>query len=175
MSLTSSVLYPGFLHTLIETGTPHAYIPIDSVPASEASQSLFRELTYFQPHPWKPSPVIFSYNQEPSFNIEVATSAIEEWAARASGAQRNIPILYLGPHGFRQSQDLKAGSTGQLSTSLEYHEKVKEVAKKRHFEVLGLYNLTLMATTFEGIHFDQRVALVEAMMIINWLTLLETS
>jgi hypothetical protein len=146
---------------------------VDSVPASEDSQSLFRELTYSKPNPWRPSPVIFSYNHEPDLNIDDASKSLKEWAARAAGAQRNIPMLYLGPHGFGHQQDPNVN--GDRLAAWQYHELMREVAKESHFEVLGLYNLTLMATPFEGILFNERVALVEAMMIINWLRLLETS
>jgi hypothetical protein len=49
------------------------------------------------------------------------------------------------------------------------------IAKKKHLDVLSLYNLTAQATSLDAKHFGERVALVEAMMVINWLSKLETS
>lgn len=49
------------------------------------------------------------------------------------------------------------------------------MAKEKHCDVLSLYNLTVQASSENGEMFGLRVTLVEAMMVINWLSKLEAS
>jgi hypothetical protein len=83
--------------------------------------------------------------------------------------------LFLGPHalGFSNS----SGNIPEEGDSpvWEFHEQMKDVVKEKHAEVLGLWNLTVQAWSSEGLDYRQKVALVEAMMVINWLSKLENS
>ena len=98
----------------------------------------------------------------------MTTSALDQWLALALAAERNIPILFLSPPAI--------GSPDSNTAVWQFHQRMSTVAKKKHVDILGLYNLTLQASSMnEGRHFGERVALVEAMMIINWLSKLETS
>ncbi len=99
---------------------------------------------------------------------------MEEWYALAIGAERNIPMLFVGPPavGINQSSTVPKGGNSAI---WQYQEQVNGIAKQNHFDVLGLYNLTMQASTPDGSHFGERVALVEAMMVINWLSKLDTS
>ena len=56
-----------------------------------------------------------------------------------------------------------------------FSEEIAGVAREKHFDVLRLYNLTIQAVSRDGENYGQKVALVEAMMVINWLSMLETS
>ncbi|KAG0652935.1 hypothetical protein D0Z07_0216 [Hyphodiscus hymeniophilus] len=147
---------------------PHAYIPVDTFPASPSSIAAFKDLTYQKPNPWQPSPVVFSFGHASSFDIEMSTSALDEWLALALAAERNIPVLFLSPPAI--------GTPESNTVVWQFHQRMSTVAKLKHVDVLGLYNLTLQATSMnEGRNFGGRVALAEAMMIINWLSKLETS
>lgn len=84
----------------MEAGIPHAYIRVESVPASTSSQTLFKDLTYGKPNPWQPTPVILSFNHASSFNVATTQRAMEEWYGLAIGAERNMPMLFLGPPAF---------------------------------------------------------------------------
>jgi hypothetical protein len=149
-------------------GIPHAYIPVDSVPASQESISDFKDLTYSKPNPWIPSPVIFSFGHAASFDIETTTQALDEWLALALAAERNIPLLFLSPPAI--------GTPESNIAAWQFHQVMSTITKQKHVDMLGLYNLTLQASSIEGgLHFGERVALVKAMMIINWLSKLETS
>lgn len=148
-------------------GIPHAYIPVDAVPASPASVNLFKDLTFLKPNPWQPSPVIFSFGHASSFDVEMTTQAFDEWLALALAAERNIPLLFLSPPAI--------GSAESNIAPWQYHQRMSTIAEQKHVDMLGLYNLTLQSSTADGEHFGDRVALVEAMMIINWLSKLETS
>lgn len=50
-----------------------------------------------------------------------------------------------------------------------------KVARENDIEVLGMWNMTVQASSWDGLHFDERVALTQAMMVINWLARLESS
>lgn len=149
-------------------GIPHAYIPANTTPASPSSITAFKDLTYHRPHPWQPSPLIFSYSHASSFSIESTTRALEEWLVLASAAERNIPILFLSPPAI--------GSPDSNTAVWQFHQRMATLLKHKRVELLGLYNLTLQASSLErGLHFGERVALVQAMMVVNWLSKLETS
>ncbi len=155
-------------------GVLHAYVRVESVPASTGSQTLFKELTYSKPNSWQPSPLIFSFSHGSSFDTATTTRALEEWHTLATGAERNIPMLFLGSPAFGHNKAPgrlpKEGNAGVW----QFQEQMTEVAKNYHFDVLSLYNLTVQASTPDGEHFGEMVALVEAMMVINWLSKLET-
>jgi hypothetical protein len=80
-------------------------------------------------------------------------------------------MLYLGPQAMGL---IKAGKDGN-SALWKFQEEMAEPAKQRHFDVLGLWNLTIQASSKDGERYGEKVALVQAMMIINWLSKLETS
>lgn len=58
-----------------------------------------------------------------------------------------------------------------------FHDEIKPVAREKHYDVLGLYNLTLEASTrdIEKAGEVEKMALVQAMIVVNWLSKLETS
>ncbi|KAI9055843.1 hypothetical protein LZ554_000782 [Drepanopeziza brunnea f. sp. 'monogermtubi'] len=154
---------------------PHAYIPFETVPTSPVSQTSFKDLMYGKPNPWQPSPLIFSFSRGSSFDSTTTTKALDEWYTLATGAERNIPMLFLGPPAFGIN---KAPGTVPKEGNVavwNYHTAVTPAAKEKHFDVLSLFNLTLQASSADGEKFGERVALVEAMMVINWLSKLETS
>ena len=100
---------------------------------------------------------------------------MEEWYALAIGAERNFPMLSLGPPAFGINQSPSAAPKEGNRALWHYQEQVSGIAKENHFDVLGLYNLTMQTSTPDGSHFGEKVALVEAMMVINWLSKLDTS
>lgn len=165
------------------TGIPHTYIPLSTTPAPTSALTVFKDLTYSHPRPWQPSPLIFSFNS--NLDRALATKSLDEWKALATGAERNIPMLFLGPH-----------ATTAVPGSKEHEQEMAVVAKERNWDVLGLWNLSVQATqtTMLGgervrddieerdmeserveTKFGEDMAMVEAMMIVNWLSKLETS
>jgi hypothetical protein len=100
---------------------------------------------------------------------------MEEWYALAIGAERNIPMLFLSPPAFGINQSPSTAPKEGNRATWQYQEQVTGTAKENHFDVLGFYNLTMQASTPDGSHFGERVALVEAMMVINWLSKLDPS
>jgi hypothetical protein len=132
---------------------------------------LFKDLTYGKPNPWQPSPLIFSFGHTSSPDIETTRRAMNEWFTLASAAERNIPKLFLGTPGMDLS---KYSQNGNIEL-LQYRDEIALIAKEMHFEVLSLSNLTLQIYSNNAERLDEKQALIEAMMVINWLSKLETS
>lgn len=154
---------------------PHVYIPVKGVPSSAESQAAFKDLTYGKSNPWQPSPMIFSSGHGSVFDTGIATRLMDEWATLATGAERNIPMLFLSPPAFGLN---KAPNTAPKEGNLavwHFHTEIAPIAREKHFDVLSYYNLTLQASSADGEKFGERVALVQAMMVVNWLSKLETS
>lgn len=65
-----------------------------------------------------------------------------------------------------------------------FSDEMARVAREREVEVLGFWNMTLQASDLgdpgrggevEVSTFGERVAVVQAMMVVNWLSRLESS
>ncbi|KAM3074320.1 hypothetical protein ACMFMG_002866 [Clarireedia jacksonii] len=148
--------------------TPHAYIPFTNTPAPPIAISTFQSLTYQKPDPWRPSPVIISLGRGMNLNIPHTLNAMDEWMSLALGAERHIPILLLGPPAYGVSKE------GNLQI-WKYQDELEKIARDKHVDVLGLWNLTVQAESWGGERYGGKVKLVEAMMVVNWLAKLETS
>lgn len=84
-------------HSLLRTdeslaGVPHAYIPVETIPAPSKARSLFKELTYSKPHPWQPSPVILSTSLLTHLDITTATKVLDEWCVLARISFWKFPL-----------------------------------------------------------------------------------
>ncbi|TAQ84098.1 hypothetical protein B7494_g7583 [Chlorociboria aeruginascens] len=154
---------------------PHAYLAVDNTPASATSIAHFKDLAYAKPNPWQPTPVIFSVGHSSSFDTIKATRALEEWLALATGSERNVPVLFLGPPAFGLGKPFETAPKEDNALVWAFQEEMAAITKQKHTDILGLYNLTLQASSPDGDLFSEKVALVEAMMVINWLSKLETS
>lgn len=103
--------------------------------------------------------MILSFNQANAMSTwrdaSSATMFLDDWLELAPGA----PKLLLGSQAF-----------GIDNAELwRMQDEMRELAWERGVESLGLYNLTLLARAQGGDHFGEDVALVEAMMVLNWL------
>jgi hypothetical protein len=54
-----------------------------------------------------------------------------------------------------------------------YEEAVGIEARKRGIEHLGTWNMSIQSNKYDGVHLDMKGNLVKAMMVLNWLNLLE--
>ncbi|KAH8687862.1 hypothetical protein BGZ60DRAFT_18156 [Tricladium varicosporioides] len=147
---------------------PHAFLPLKTIPASSSFEDQFKELTYNKLNPWQPSPIIFSFSRSSSLSTIGTTAAIDELMALALAAERNIPMLFLGP----TIAGLGNGANIQV---WKYQNEMVAVSEEKHFEMLRFFNLTIHAGMVDGRNFGEKIALVQAMIVINWLAMLETS
>ena len=100
---------------------------------------------------------------------------MDEWVSIADGSGRNVPFLWIGPnaagHLKPPTQILSQGSNALWHYTLEMAKE----AQSRDLDALGMYNLTLQASSWDGSGYGVRVALVQAMMVVNWLARVEST
>lgn len=78
---------------------------------------------------------------------------------------RRMPVLVLGPERLGYQGSIKAW---------EFDHSLRYAVAKQHWEYLGLWNMTLQSTKDANSQEAQKVAMVQAMMVVNWLSKLET-
>lgn len=54
-----------------------------------------------------------------------------------------------------------------------FEEAIGIEARKRGIEHLGTWNMSIQSNKYDGVHLDMKGNLVKAMMVINWLNLIE--
>ncbi|KAA6414693.1 MAG: hypothetical protein FRX48_01443 [Lasallia pustulata] len=155
--------------------TPHVLLPISGSPAPESLHNTFTSIISRDPDSYKPIPVILSVSLSTSLSWPAATASMDEWLALADTSRRNMPFLWVGPnaagHLKPPGQILSQGNNALWHYTVE---QLKE-AKTRDMDALGMYNLTLQAASWDGSSYGQKVALVQAMMIINWLSRVDST
>lgn len=57
----------------------------------------------------------------------------------------------------------------------DFDAEMAAVAQKNDVEVLKMWNMTVQANGFDGLRFGEKVAITQAMMVVNWLSRLESS
>ena len=55
-----------------------------------------------------------------------------------------------------------------------YEEAIGVEARKRGIEHLGTWNMSIQSNKYDGVHLDMRGNLVKAMMVMNWLNMIES-
>lgn len=54
-----------------------------------------------------------------------------------------------------------------------FEEATRTESRKRGIDHLGTWNMSIQANMFDGVHLDMKGNLVKAMMVLNWLNLLD--
>ncbi len=116
-----------------------------------------------------------SFSHGSSLDTNAASLAIEEWTTLAKAAKRNIPMLFLGPPAFGRNKTTTTLPKGDNLVVCEFQNEMTRIARRNHFDILSLYNLTVQASSIDGVRYGEGVALVEAMMVVNWLSKLDTA
>ncbi|MCJ1362936.1 hypothetical protein MMC16_002042 [Acarospora aff. strigata] len=155
--------------------TPHFFLPITATPAPAPLHESFTTLLSKNPDSYRPIPVIHSLTLSTGLSWPTTTASMSEWIAIADASGRNTPFLWLGPvaagHLKPPGQILSQGNNALWHFTVEMAKE----ARSREMDSLGLYNMTLQASSWDGSGYGERVALVQAMMVINWLSRLESS
>ncbi|KAH9889223.1 hypothetical protein F4778DRAFT_773415 [Xylariomycetidae sp. FL2044] len=94
--------------------------------------------------------------------------------SQRGGAAKNLPVLLLTPNAAGDKKpDEWLVSQGNKALVRFEHAMAAEAAR-RSIDHLGTWNMSIQATLYDGVHMDMRGNLVKAMMVLNWLNLLET-
>lgn len=145
---------------------------IEGAPASAEAVSKFKALVPQGPRSkYKPIPIIHSVAPT-HFTQAAANQSLLEFLALADDSQRKTPMLWIGPTapGPSDAKDRKG-----VQEVWAYDREMAKAAAQHDIEILKLYNMTAQANTYNGGSFGERVAITQAMMVINWLSRLESS
>lgn len=83
------------------------------------------------------------------------------------------PRLFLTPNAAgREKPDEWIVSQGNKALMV-FEEAVGVEARRRGVEHLGTWNMSIQSNKFDGVHVDLKGNLVKAMMVLNWLNMLE--
>ncbi len=123
------------------------------------------------PDSWRPIPVVLSLSFSSGLSRPTATASMEEWLTLIDGfvetTLRNVPTLWIGPVAAGQANPPGEILTSGRNALWHYTTEMSKEAIKREMESLGMYNLTLQATVWDGSSYGEKVALVQAMMVCH--------
>jgi hypothetical protein len=151
--------------------TAHAFLGIHESPApAEIVSSFNKWVPRAPPSNYKPIPIIHSLTSDAS--VEHATSSLDEFLNMADVTKRKTPMLWIGPTAAGHIE-IKGRKGNQ--EIWEFASKMARIADEKDVETLGLWNLTVQADSYDGKGFGEGVSIVAAMMVVNWLSRLESS
>ncbi|EON67751.1 hypothetical protein W97_07005 [Coniosporium apollinis CBS 100218] len=153
--------------------TPHFFVPITTSPAPTTAHAALTSLLSTHPTSYKPIPILHGLG--PSISWSTAASSMDEWIALADASRRNTPMLWIGPtaagHLLPPDRIMSQGNNALW----HYAMQMGKEARQRGVEVLGMWNLTVQASSWDGVDYGEGVGVVQAMMIINWLSRVEST
>lgn len=150
---------------------PHAFLGVDQAPAPASVVSSFKSLIpKTPPSHYKPIAIIHSLTL--ANDIPLATASLTEFLHLADASGRKTPMIWIGPPAAGHIE--VKGRKGNQEV-WHFANEMAKVASQKDVEVLGMWNLTVQANTWDGLRFGEQVAITQAMMIINWLARLESS
>lgn len=81
-------------------------------------------------------------------------------------------MLWIGPNaaGHIEIKDRKEGFEVWA-----YDRDMANVATENDVDILKMHNMTAQANSYDGVTFGEGVAITQAMMVVNWLSRLESS
>ncbi|KAI2617150.1 hypothetical protein GGR54DRAFT_631478 [Hypoxylon sp. NC1633] len=92
---------------------------------------------------------------------------------RGRSPRKNLPVLLMTPNAAGDKKpDEWLVSQGNKALVRFEHEMAVHAAQRRA-DHLGTWNMSIQATLYDGVHMDMRGNLLKAMMVLNWLNLLE--
>jgi hypothetical protein len=154
------------------THVPHVFVEVVGSPASRNSHEKVQKLLARSDSQKKPVPLIHSVSLSTSFSLSAAESSMDEWLALTKVNKQYTPLLWVGPTAPGHEKLSTDTNIPANSAVWQYALDTTKAARSRGMEVLGMYNATLQAASWDGKHYGEKVAMMQAMMIINWLSAL---
>ncbi|GAW16390.1 hypothetical protein ANO14919_058160 [Xylariales sp. No.14919] len=86
----------------------------------------------------------------------------------------NMPVLLMTPNaaGAKKPDEYLVSQGNKALVRFE-HAMAGE-ARRLRIDHLGTWNMSVQANLYDGVHMDMRGNLLKAMMVVNWLNLLDT-
>lgn len=90
---------------------------------------------------------------------------MDEWLALTKVNKQYTPLLWVGPTAPGHEKPSTDTNIPADTAVWQYALDTTKAARSRGMEVLGMYNATLQATSWDGKHYGEKVALMQAMMV----------
>ncbi|KAL1883694.1 hypothetical protein Plec18167_002701 [Paecilomyces lecythidis] len=148
----------------------HIFLPVTGSPSPRSVHDKFQEIMPATAGSNKPVPVIHSLSLSTYLSRKVAAASMDEWLGFARASGRKVPFLWVGPTsaGYQDQKDI-IGSQEDYALQ-QYTFDTARTAQNKGMEVLSMYNATSGATSLHGAYSGEKTSLMQAMMIINWLS-----
>jgi hypothetical protein len=162
---------------------PHIYIPLtDSAPSPAALTALSNFLASpsggtASPSSYKPIPIIFSQSLSTSLSWPATTAAMDavSLAIVSAPATRSYPVLWLGPNAAGHLKPPGKILSEGNNALWHFTQEMGREARSRGWDSLGLYNMTIQASSWDGTGYGMGTGLVQAMAVVGWLALLDST
>jgi hypothetical protein len=138
------------------------FLSISGSPAPSNVHEKFKNLLARSSEKKKPIAVIQSLSLSTSYSTTTATNSIDEWLTLAKTSARSTSFLWIGPTAPGHQNSL---GDNVHASSWQYTQDTAQVAQSRGMDVLGMYNATVQAESWDGLHYGEKVALMQAMMV----------
>ncbi|KAK5073103.1 hypothetical protein LTR64_000488 [Lithohypha guttulata] len=150
----------------------HAFLRVDSAEPASLVVEKFQQLApKASRSKYRPIPVIHSLGPS-TLSVGDAEASLLRFVELADESDRNTPMLWIGPTAAGHI-DLKDRKGNQ--EIWDFDRKMTFTAQENEVDVLGMWNMTVQATSWDGMRFGEKVAITQAMMVMNWLSRLESS
>jgi len=150
----------------------HAFLRSESAQPDFPTVENFKQIVPRAPRSkYRPIPIIHSLGPSSLSANDVAMS-LASFVELADDSGRNTPMLWIGPTAAGHTE-LKGRKGNQ--EIWDFDRKMAATAQENDVDVLGMWNMTVQATSWDGMHFGEKVAITQAMMVMNWLSRLESS
>lgn len=145
----------------------HAYLELQSATAptdvvGKFSRMIAKDMTSKR----QAVPIIHGLSPATA-TISEAQTSLAEFLDLADSVKRPTPMLWIGPAAAGHI-DIKGRKGNQEIWT--FSRKMADFAISQDVEVLNMWNMTVQATSWDGIHFGEEVAITQAMMVLNWLS-----
>lgn len=150
----------------------HAFLKSESDEVSTDVVEKFRELVPKSSRSrYRPIPIIHSLSPA-TISAADAETSLNNFVDLADESTRNTPMLWIGPTaaGHIELKDRKGNQE-----IWDFDRKMASVAQEKDVDVLGMWNMTVQASSWDGMRFGEKVAITQAMMVMNWLSRVESS
>jgi hypothetical protein len=149
------------------------YLPLTKSPGEESTKAALADLLGKLPDSYRPIPIIHSLSFTSRTEWSKTTFSMDEFLQLSDQYNHNTPFLWVGPNAPGHIKTRKATEAGNPVE--QFTLEMANEAQERGMEVLNLYNVSVQASSFDGTNYGEKVAIQEAMMVINWLSRLETT
>lgn len=152
--------------------TPHSFLSMTSAPASSEFLQEFKNKVPLVPKSnYQPVPIIISLSPSTT-SQEMAATTLLDLLKIAENTGRKTPILWVGPSAAGHVEIRHRKGNQEI---WDFDKYMEATAQDNDVEVLKMWNMTVQADSWDGMRFGEKVAITQAMMVINWLSRLESN